>query len=337
MTSPTLLDELDAARSEPSKALQTHISPGTVPAPGVRLPLTLFALTLISTTSIGMRYMANFLDNRAPLSSDADILPLGWVLHHLSGLASGLPFSLTLITILLAHEFGHYFACRAFKVRCSLPYLLPAPSLSGSFGAVIQLRSRVRSRAALLTIGAMGPICGFAVAIATSALGLWLSRYGSSAVMGNIQAPFLISVLHNLLSHFTGATSSLTLIIPHPVLVASWMGILITAINLIPAGQLDGGHILYAISPKSHAICTRIVVVLLFVLGMLFWVGWILWAGILLMPGMRHPSVPSPAKLNGLHLALLPLCGSILLLTFTFAPFSGYGLIQVMQRFSHHF
>jgi hypothetical protein len=89
---------------------------------------------MLSTTSVGMRYMYNFTLGRPPLSSDADVLPFGWVFLHFGRFASGLPFSLTLIAILLAHEFGHYFACRAFGVKATLPYLLPAPSLSGSFG-----------------------------------------------------------------------------------------------------------------------------------------------------------------------------------------------------------
>ncbi len=200
---------------------------------------------------------------------------------HLGLFYTGLPFSLTLIGILLAHEFGHYFACRSFGVNATLPYLLPAPSLSGSFGAVIRLKSRVRSRSALIVIGAMGPIAGFVVALATITLGLALSRYSPVDIVPRVQAPLIVSGLHQLLSALRGdlhnPAHSIFLLIPHPILTASWMGILITALNLIPAGQLDGGHILYAVSPTAHKFSSKVVVAALFILGFFYWSGWVLW------------------------------------------------------------
>ena len=160
---------------------------------------------MFSTTAVGMRYMHNFRLGNPPLGSDADILPFDWVIHHLRDLATGLPFSLTLVGILLAHEFGHYFACRRFSVRSTLPYLLPAPSLSGTFGAVIRLKSVVRSRAALIVIGASGPIAGFIVALATVTLGLSLSTYSPTPLIHNVQAPLTIIVLHLFISQSPAA------------------------------------------------------------------------------------------------------------------------------------
>jgi Zn-dependent protease len=330
MTSPTLMPEPTAADS------------GTPPAPAaaaprrgrVVVPVILFFVTLLSTTSVGMRYMFNFHLGNPPLSSDADILPYEWVLHHLSGFASGLPFSLTLIAILLAHEFGHYFACRAYGVNASLPYLLPAPSLSGSFGAVIALKSRVRSRAALITIGAMGPIAGFVVAIGAVAVGLSLSHYApyATTLSQHVQAPLLVHALHTLI----GSTSALDRLIPHPVLVASWMGMLITALNLIPAGQLDGGHILYSISPAAHKVSHRLVIVALLAMGIFFWCGWLLWALILMMPAMRHPKVAEDGNIQPYHFALFPICAVILLLSATYAPFQGFSLLDFATKLPHH-
>jgi membrane-associated protease RseP (regulator of RpoE activity) len=284
-----------------------------------------------------MRYMYNFSLGRPPLTSDADILPFGWVFSHFAEFASGLPFSLTLIAILLAHEFGHYFACRSFGVRATLPYLLPAPSLSGSFGAVIRLKSRVRSRAALIVIGAMGPVAGFAVSLFTIALGLSLSHHSPTPVVHRVQAPLIIGVMHAFIGNAHGPAQSIYLLIPHPILVASWMGLLITALNLIPAGQLDGGHILYAISPIAHRWTHRLVIAGLLVLGVFSWAGWLLWAAILMTPGMRHPEVPDLGDTKRWHYALVPICLFILLFAGTYRPFEGFSLIDVARKLPHRY
>ena len=330
MTSPTMT---------PQAAVPLAVRPTR--RPRVALPLLLFVITLISTTSVGMRYMYNFKLGRPPLASDADILPFGWVFLHLSQFASGLPFSLTLVTILLAHEFGHYFACRSFRVSATLPYLLPAPSLSGSFGAVIRLKSRVRSRSALIVIGAMGPIAGFAVALVTITLGLALSHYSTVDLVPRVQSPLVVTALHQALLAARGDLNnpahSIYLLVPHPMLTASWMGVLITSLNLIPAGQLDGGHILYAVSPKAHKICSKGAVAMLLLLGVFAWSGWVLWGIILMMPGMRHPSVPDDVPVKRWHWALVPVCLVIFVLSATYEPFRGYSLVHLAEILPHRY
>jgi membrane-associated protease RseP (regulator of RpoE activity) len=325
MTSPSLLTQPlpNPARRSPS-SLQ-HFG----------LPALLFVVTMLSTTAVGMRYMHNFRLGAPPLASDADILPYQWVIHHLRELSTGLPFSFTLVGILLAHEFGHYFACRRFHVQSTLPYMLPAPSLSGTFGAVIRLQSAVRSRVALLVIGASGPIAGFIVAALTATLGLLWSTYASTQLVQNVQPPLTIAVLHRLLQHFTGLPP-LALIVPHPVLIASWIGLLITALNLIPAGQLDGGHIVYAVSPRLHRWSTRIVIAVLLILGFTSWAGWLLWGLILMTPGMRHPRIHDPLPLTRSQLALVPISLVLLLICGTFRPFKGYSLWDLILRLTHH-
>ena len=326
MTSPSLIDH---PLPQTATTRQTAVERLATPA-------ILFVITLFSTTAVGMRYMYNFRLGRPPLSSDADVLPYTWVFHHLSALATGLPFSLTLMAILLAHEFGHYFACRHFKVRSTLPYMLPAPSLSGTFGAVIRLKSRVPSRSALLVIGAAGPLAGFAVAIGGAALGLLLSSYATT-VVHPVQAPLLLEALHALEFPRADTVHALSLIVPHPVLSACWIGLLITTLNLIPAGQLDGGHILYALSPSAHRITSRVVTAILLLLGVFFWAPWILWGLILLTPGMRHPKVPQARGLERRQLLLIPLCLAVLLLAATYRPFQGYGLLEMLHKLPHRY
>ena len=323
MTSPSLI-------SQPAPKAQQDADQ---PLRRLGVPALLAVITALSTNAVGMRYMHNFLLGRPPLASDADLLPYAWVFHHLGDFAQGLPFSITLLAILLAHEFGHYFACRAFHVRATLPYLLPAPTLSGTFGAVIRLRSRVRTRAALLGIAAAGPIAGFLVAIVSVFIGLRDSTYTSVPVLHRVQAPLLFEIVHRLLRQ----PQPLELLVPHPILTASWIGILITALNLIPAGQLDGGHIVFAISPRAHRLSSRIVSLGLIALGVFSWVGWILWGLILLTPGMRHPRITDEAPVPPVLLALVPVCAVLFLLTAMYEPFQGYGLLTLLRKLPHRY
>jgi membrane-associated protease RseP (regulator of RpoE activity) len=329
MTSPTL-----AERPIPESSTQPLPKAPLRPEPTLRrfgIPLALLLVTLCSTTAVGMRYMYNFHLHDAPYSGEADILPYSWVLANLRDWTSGLPFSLTLVGILLAHEFGHYIACRFYGVRATLPYLLPAPSLSGTFGAVIRLRTGIRSRAALIVIGAAGPIAGFLLAIVTISIGIAFSTYASEGIM-QVQPTLTIFLMQSLLHPQT----PLSLIVPHPILTASWIGILITALNLIPAGQLDGGHIVYAISPAAHRICSRIVVAALFVLGIFCWGGWLIWAIVLLLPAMRHPRIPDSQPLTRAQFTLLPICAVIFILCLSYQPFPGYSLFHGLSRLFNH-
>ena len=295
--------------------------------------LLLLVITLLSTTLVGMRYMDNFRQGRFPLASDADIFPFHWMWDNVSHFGQGLPFSLTLLGILLTHEFGHYFACRSYDVKATLPFLLPAPSLSGTAGAIIRLRSRVKSRKALLAIGAMGPLCGFAVALAGILAGLACSR--SVAVEPHhlvvLERPLLLRGLMHLLSPALHLQPGAPLLW-HPVLVASWIGILITSLNLIPAGQLDGGHIIYALSPKVHRVITRVTMLGLVVLGIFFWLGWLLWCALLLFPGMRHPRLESTDTLTWKHKLMAAGCLVMFFLCATPRPFSDYSLLVVLHR-----
>jgi len=284
-----------------------------------------------------MRYMFNFHRGMFPLASDADIFPYDWVYSNMRHFAEGLPFSATLLGILLIHEFGHYFACRAYGVRATLPYLLPAPSLSGTAGAVIRLRSRVKTRAALLAIGAFGPISGFVAALIMACIGIHLSLPvpAEPVKLVNFSPPLIMRLLEHVL-HPAGLSYQPAHVLWHPVFVAAWIAILITSLNLIPAGQLDGGHILYAVSPRLHRIVTPITMVVLVILGITSWLGWLLWTALLLLPGMRHPKVQDPVDPQFPLLIVAPICFVLLALCVSAQPFSNASLMHLASRLFQH-
>jgi hypothetical protein len=231
--------------------------------------ICLLGLTLFTTLSTGAVLMYNFLHGAPPFAVNADFFPFTWVVRHPDRLSGGWPFALTLLGILFAHEIGHYVACRVHGVRSSLPWVLPAPTLIGTFGAFIRLRSRVPTRIALLDIGIAGPLAGMVIAIPALVSGLLLSQHEAapgfqSSASISVSVPLALSILSAVVHLFHPALPPLDASFnPHPVLVAAWIGLFITSVNLMPAGQLDGGHILYAVSPRLHRFATGASVFLL--------------------------------------------------------------------------
>jgi membrane-associated protease RseP (regulator of RpoE activity) len=194
----------------------------------------------------------------------------------------------------------------------------------------------VRSRAALLVIGAAGPICGFAVALVTIVLGIHDSTVPKTdgiSIATQVQIPGIIRLIYGAMLHTGAAVQPIESIVPHPILTASWIGLLITALNLIPAGQLDGGHIVYALSRKAHRICSAVTIAGMAILGLVGWVGWLLWSAALLTPAMRHPKVIDDCPLSWKHLTLAVACLAILAGSGMPAPFKGFGLIDLLKQF----
>jgi membrane-associated protease RseP (regulator of RpoE activity) len=235
----------------------------------------------------------------------------------------GFPFALTLMSILLAHELSHYFASRKHRVSATLPYFIPAPTIIGTFGAFIKMKSPITTRQALLDIGVSGPIAGFLLSIVVSIIGLSLSqvvpiqRSVGSLKFGD---SLLFSTLSQLILDYQPGAQDVLL---HPVAFAGWIGFFITSINLIPVGQLDGGHIAYALFGEKHIYISKILVPLMFLLGFLLWLGWAIWAIILmLILGLRHPPILySEVPLDGKRRFLGWLAFLILILTFIPVPF----------------
>lgn len=299
------------------------------------LPLLLLAISLVTTTANGARFMQNFLEGMPPVVRHADLWPWPWLLQHPDLFTAGFAFSGALLSILLIHEFGHYFACRFHRIRATLPWVLPAPTLSGTVGAVIQIRSRIPTRDALIDIGIYGPLAGYIASAFAVAVGFALSFHSPAnaphAIVRFGGEPLTIRCLHFLLRQWDPTIPSFNNIAPHPILVAGWIGLFITALNLIPAGQLDGGHILYAVSPTLHHRVTRLLPLVLFVAGTIFWVGWILWGLFLLIPAMRHPQVPVQPQLKRGRVALAVLGFLVFLMTFTPTPFYDNSLMHFLH------
>ena len=296
------------------------------------LPLILLGASVVTTTANGARFMQNFVEGLPPVVRDSDLWPWGWLSDHPEMFKTGWPFALSLLGILLIHEFGHYFACRWHKVRATLPWVLPAPTLSGTAGAIIRISNRIPNRNALMDVGIYGPLAGYAASVVALAVGFALSYHepanAPAAIVRFGGEPLTIHMVHAMLSQWDPTIPSFDHIAPHPVLVAGWIGLFITSLNLIPGGQLDGGHILYAVSPRAHKIVTNFLPIVLFVMGTLYWVGWLLWGIFLMIPMMRHPKVAVVPELSRGRLALAIIGLVILMLTFTPTPFYDNSLMH---------
>ncbi|MEJ2183179.1 MAG: site-2 protease family protein [Nitrospirota bacterium] len=207
------------------------------------------------------------------------------------GIVKGAPFSLTLMFILLSHEFSHYLASRKHHTEATLPYFIPAPTLIGTFGAFIKMKSPIRSRKALVDIGASGPMVGFFFSVIASVAGLLLSRVVTVEAGAKGALTVGDSLLFAALTKLTvGTVPEGHEIFLHPVAFAGWLGLFVTSLNLIPVGQLDGGHISFAFLGPLHRRVGMALVAVLVGLSF-FWVGWAVWAGLMLVIGLGHPPV----------------------------------------------
>jgi membrane-associated protease RseP (regulator of RpoE activity) len=254
------------------------------------IPLVLFVLTVLSTMLIGAHYALAYDAGHAPFSPDDDFFPP--IFSEPALLLTGLPFSFTLMSILLAHELGHYFACRYYRISATVPYFIPFPSIIGTLGAFIRIRSPIVNRKALFDVGLSGPVVGFLFALPALAIALLYSKVAPGAQADSLLAfgdPPLVRALAALLRPGVPAEDLLL----HPVGRAAWVGLFATALNLLPAGQLDGGHIVYALSSRWHRRISFSVALLIAPLGY-FWEGWWLWAALLLLFGFRHPVLLDP-------------------------------------------
>jgi membrane-associated protease RseP (regulator of RpoE activity) len=268
--------------------------------------LILFAVTLISVLMTGALYGID----------EGLVREFGATMAAFRNLPEGIPFAVSMLGILVAHEFGHYFAARYHNTPVTLPYFIPFPSLLGTMGAFIRLKAPPKNKKVLLDIGISGPLAGLAVAIPVLFIGLALSDFTTlstaprefPSLEGNsilyLAAKFIVKgellpmpvsyggvnpvlywirfVVSGTPFPFGGRDVQL-----HAVAWAGWAGLLVTSLNLIPAGQLDGGHVIYVLLGKHARKLWPFIVVVLLGLGVL-WTGWYIWAALIFFLGRMH-------------------------------------------------
>lgn len=268
----------------------TPPAPPPLPKPKYWLHILLYLLTIATTTLMG-----------------------GW------------EYSASLLAILTAHEFGHYFTARRYRVNASLPYFIPIPLPPfGTMGAVIRMSSRIPTRRALFDIGAAGPLAGLIVAIPICLAGIALSHLVPSSSVGadsmRLGEPYLFKAMIWLVKGSTPSDMELML---HPLAYAGWAGLFVTAFNLLPMGQLDGGHISHALSESSSG-----KVAMSFFAGMAVYsifrgeYQWTLLLILLLIFGVRHPRMYEDSQpIGALRVALGVLLAIVFITSFSFTPF----------------
>jgi len=279
----------------------------------------LLGLTLCTTTLVGVVLTRSFQTNQ-PLYIDQYLNVFSILQARPMLLIDGLAFSITLMTILLAHELGHYFACRYYGIDASLPYFLPFPLPPiGTMGAFIRIRSPIYTRQALFDVGIAGPLAGFVVLVPALLIGIAESKI-IPGIAQRGELIFGIPAIQRIFEWIIFPHVRSADILLHPIARAAWVGILATALNLLPIGQLDGGHIIYAFVGRRHKLLSRIFVLALIPLGIFYSPSWFVWAALLFFFALRHPVIYdiTPLDKNRVTLGLAALV--IFLLTFTLAP-----------------
>jgi hypothetical protein len=343
--------------SEPTPAFPTSTAEYYRPIPVYLAPRPkqrywlhgiLLLATVFTTLVVGANMQSNFDRGLSPLwmgDSEVPFFPVVQMVQHPSRLLLGIPFSASLMLILLAHEMGHYLYCVRYGVYATLPYFIPFPSLFGTMGAFIRIRSPIRSRPALFDIGIAGPIAGFVVACAVLAMSLGLSRAiptgtVSSQDVVEIHYPLIFQLAHRGLTLF-GLTHGFGAVpleksYLHPMAFAAWIGMFATALNLLPGGQLDGGHIVFSIAPGLHKTVSRLTILILIPMAVYLWMGWLVWAVLLEISSFRHPDVMEWPKISGARRWLAVFGLIMLVLTLTPNPMPHRSLKEFIAIFRGH-
>ncbi len=278
----------------------------------------LLVATLVSTTVVGAGFARSFAQSR-PIDFGEILNGYVRMWHTPSYLLPGLPFSLTLLTILLAHEFGHFLAARYYLVDATLPFLIPFPTLIGTLGAVIRIRSPILSKRSLFDIGIAGPLAGFVALVPPLVAGVALSKV-VPGIGRNGELIFGTPLILRLMEWVRFPGVPLENIYLHPVARAAWVGLLATALNLLPIGQLDGGHILYAFLGERTKNLSRLFIFILVLMGTFVAYSWLVWAALLFFFMMRHPVIIDPNPLGRFRTQLAVAALAIFILSFTAAP-----------------
>lgn len=327
---------MDEPRSSGPRPVIEILPPGgPIPArrivrhrPRPLLALGLFVVTFLTTSTLGAVWLALTRGDAPP-----HLLP--WLSPHTVWTvwgndalrASGLLFALSALTILLCHELGHYLTCRRYRLPATLPYFLPAPVAIGTFGAFIRIRAPIRTKRELFDVGISGPIAGFVALVPFLVAGIARSQPVPLPAAGAeiFLVPGRCLAVEGVRYLFHGPLPEGTMLALHPFALGAWFGLLATAINLLPLGQLDGGHILYATLGRLQRRAALPLWLLLAATGLL-WPGWLLWCFVVLLMGLYHPPVRDEAQPLGRgRRALAWLALALLLLSFMPIPVAEIG------------
>ena len=297
--------------------------------------ILLFIVTVFTTFFVGISLSINYLYSEA-LSKDTQLSVSMDMIRDPQVIGLSIIYVVVLLGILLGHELGHFFACRFYGINATLPYFIPAPTLIGTLGAFIKIKSPITRKNQLFDIGVSGPLVGFILAVPAVIYGLTLSKAvppipQEGEFVFVFGEPLIMKIMGTLI--FKDIPSDYNVFL-HPIAFAGWVGILVTSFNLFPVGQLDGGHVSYALLGKKSRQIGHFLLVVFIVMGFLFWIGWFVWAFLLLFLGLKHPriideDVPlSPRrKFIGLLMVL------IFILSFIPYPIKGYSFFDLVNVF----
>ncbi len=297
------------------------------------LNVLLFIITMFTTFFVGFSWSINY--KYAEVLGDVNEFPITVdLLLDPQIIFLSILYAVVLLGILLGHELGHFLTCRYYNIDATLPFFIPwpPPSLIGTMGAFIKIRSPITRKRHLFDIGVAGPLTGFILAVPTLLVGLSLSKVVAPLpkeggfVLGE---PLLLKIFSSLL--FRGVPPDSDMIL-HPIAFAGWVGILVTALNLFPIGQLDGGHVFYALLGKKSRKYSRYILAVFIFMGIFFWIGWLVWALLISFMGLKHPRIldedtPLSPRRKVIGIAVL----LIFILSFIPDPIKGYSLLDLFN------
>jgi membrane-associated protease RseP (regulator of RpoE activity) len=300
------------------------------------LNIVLFVITVFSTFFVGISWSLNFKYAEVLTQNPPSSLDLLEKLNDPQVISLSIIYVVVLLGILLGHELGHFLTCRYYKINATLPYFIPAPTLIGTLGAFIKIKSPITRKQQLFDIGVAGPLTGFILSVPALLYGLSLSKAvplvpHDEAFVYVFGEPLILKIFGALIFKNIPADYSIYL---HPIAFAGWVGILVTALNLFPVGQLDGGHVSYALLGKKSRNLARIFLGIFIVMGIFFWVGWFIWAFLIFFLGLRHPRVlDEEANLSPRRKFIGYVVIVIFILSFIPDPIKGLNLFDILKEF----